>query len=60
MCLIMQVDDIIRTYKNDNHTSSLMREEANANMVRSIAPLVTNMADACAKQSPSAVRVNLT
>eukprot|EP00892_Ulva_mutabilis_P009274 jgi/Ulvmu1/6719/UM030_0052.1 len=28
-----EVDDIIRTYKNDNHASSLMREDANANMV---------------------------
>lgn len=29
----IQVDDVIRTYKNDNQASTLMREEANSNMV---------------------------
>lgn len=29
----MQVDDFIRTYKNETHASHLMREDANTNMV---------------------------
>lgn len=29
----MQVDDVIRIYKNEAHSSNLMREDANANMV---------------------------
>ena len=30
---MVQVDDVIRIYKNDAHSSNLMREDANANMV---------------------------